>query len=60
VAVQAKYTAPLQVVETQEMRDRITAIADAENISQAQVVRDMNEHGIEWREQLSRERLGQL
>lgn len=55
--IQAKYTQPLQVVETQEMRDRIKKISDAEGISQAQVIRDMNEHGIEWREQLSRERL---
>lgn len=60
MAVKAKYTAPLQVVEEQEMRDRITAIAAAEDISQAQVVRDMNRHAIEWREELSRERLAGL
>jgi len=60
MAVEAKYVGkPLQVVETPEMRARIKAISDAEKISQAQVVRDMNEHGIEWREQLSRERLAQ-
>lgn len=57
MAVKAKYTAPLQVVEEQEMRDRITAIAEAEGISQAQVVRDMNRHAIEWRERESRELL---
>lgn len=60
MAVKAKYSAPLQVVETAAMRDRITAIAEAEDISQAQVVRDMNEYAIEWREELSRERLGDL
>lgn len=58
MAVEAKYTAPLQVVETQEMRDRVKAIAEAERISQAEVLRDMNRHAIEWREQLSRERVG--
>jgi len=58
MAVEAKYSGkPLQVVETPEMRQRILDIADAEKISQAQVVRDMNEHGIEWREELSRQRL---
>lgn len=57
MAVEAKYSGkPLQVVETPEMRARIKDISDAEKISQAQVVRDMNEHGIEWREQLSRQR----
>lgn len=60
MAVKAKYTQPLQVVETPEMRARIEAISDAENISQAQVIRDMNEHAIEWREALSRERLGNV
>lgn len=58
MAVEAKYVGkPLQVVETAEMRQRIIDIAEAEKISQAQVVRDMNEHGIEWREELSRQRL---
>lgn len=55
MAVKAKFRAPLQVVETEEMRDRITAIADAEEISQAQVIRDILAHGIEWREAQSRE-----
>jgi hypothetical protein len=40
------------------MRDRIKAIADAERISQAQVAREMHEHSIDWREELSRERTG--
>jgi hypothetical protein len=57
VAVKAKYTAPLQVVETPEMRDRVKLIADSEEVSQADVIRDILAHGIEWREQLNRERL---
>lgn len=60
MAVSAKYTAPLQVVETPEMRDRVKAIAEAEKVSQAEVLRDMNRHSIEWREALSRERLGDV
>lgn len=59
MAVSAKYTAPLQVVETPEMRDRVKVIADREGISQAEVLRDMNRYSIEWREQLSRERLAE-
>jgi hypothetical protein len=58
LAVEAKYTQPMQVVETQEMRDRVVAISEAEKISQAQVFRDMHEHAIAWREQLSQERTG--
>lgn len=50
MAVEAKYTAPLQVVETPEMRDRIKAVADAERVSQAQVIREMLAYSIEWRE----------
>jgi hypothetical protein len=57
VAVKAKYTAPLQVVETPEMRDRVKLIADSEEVSQADVIRDILAHGIEWREQVNRERL---
>lgn len=60
VAVEAKYTAPLQVVETEEMRDRIRAIADGEKISQAQVIREILAAGIVVREQESHERLGEL
>lgn len=59
MAVSAKYTAPLQVVETPEMRDRVKLIADREGISQAEVLRDMNRYAIEWREQLSDERLAE-
>jgi hypothetical protein len=58
MAVEARYTAPLQVVETPEMRERIKAISDRERISQAQVARELHEHGIMWREQLCRERTG--
>jgi hypothetical protein len=50
VAIEAKYTHPLQVVETEEMRDRIKAVADREKISQAQVIRDILAAGIEARE----------
>ena len=50
MAVKAKYEAPLQVVETREMRDRIVAIAEREEISQAQVIRDILAAGIEARE----------
>jgi hypothetical protein len=46
----AKYTAPLQVVETEEMRARIVAIATQEKISQAQVIREILAAGIEERE----------
>lgn len=53
MAVTARFTAPIQVVETPEKRDRIKAIADREGISQAQVVRDIIEIGIETREQQS-------
>lgn len=50
MAVKARYTAPIQVVETPEMRDRIKALADAENISQAQVIREILALGIARRE----------
>lgn len=53
MAVQARYTAPIQVVETPAMRDRIMAIADREGISQAQVIREILTAGIERRESLS-------
>lgn len=60
MAVEAKFSGkPLQVVETPEMRERIKAISDTEKVSQAQVIRDMIEHGIDWREQVSRERQAQ-
>lgn len=52
MAVEAKYTAPLQVVETRAMRDRIVAIAEREKISQAQVIRDILAEGIEARERI--------
>lgn len=57
MAIKAKYQAPLQVVETEEMRDRIIAISDAEVISQAQVIRDILAAGIDAREELCRQRM---
>ena len=57
VAIEAKYTHPMQVVETQEMRDRVVAIAEREKISQAQVFRDMHEYAIAWREEQSLNRM---
>lgn len=60
MAVTAKYSKPLQVVETPEMRGRIIAIAEAEKISQAEVCRDILAAGIAAREELSRERLERL
>ena len=52
----AKSDPPLQVVASPELRDRIMAIAIAEELSQAQVVRDILMHGIGWREGLSARR----
>lgn len=59
MAIVAKYAKPLQVVETPEMRERITKIADDEKISQAQVCRELHAYGIDERERVSRERTGQ-
>lgn len=56
MAIEAKYTQPLQVVETPEMRERIKVIADREKISQAQVARELHEAAIADRERLSLER----
>jgi hypothetical protein len=56
MAVEAKYTQPLQVVETSEMRGRIIDIAEREKISQAQVIREILADGIEAREALSEQR----
>lgn len=53
MAVQARYTKPTQVVETPDMKARITRIADKENVSYAQVVRDLVRMGIDVRETLS-------
>lgn len=57
MAVEAKYTAPLQVVEEKSYRDRIIAVAEAEKVSQAQVIRDLVRYGMDWREQECRERV---
>lgn len=51
MAVTAKYTAPLQVVETEETRERIKDIAEREKISQAQVIREIIAAGLADREQ---------
>lgn len=53
----ARYTKPIQVVETPAMVSRIKAIADAEGVSFASVLRDLNRAGIEWRERLSAQRV---
>lgn len=58
MALTARFTKPVQVVEEPAMLARIKAVADAEGISLAQVLRDLVRHGIRWREELSRERLG--
>lgn len=42
---------PLQVTTTPEMRARIIAIAERDEVSQAQVVRDVLEAGLAAREQ---------
>jgi hypothetical protein len=41
---------PLQVVATAEMKERVIAIADAEEISQAQVIREILDEGLPRRE----------
>lgn len=56
MAVTAKFAQPLQVVETPEMRARILAIADRENISQAQVCRELFAMAIVERENQSAEK----
>lgn len=56
MAVTAKYTAPIQVVETAEKRDRIRVIADREGLSQAQVVRDLIDMSLVKREKQSEAR----
>lgn len=44
--IEKKYTQPLQVVATPEMRDRVKAIADRRRISQAAVIREALEVGL--------------
>lgn len=50
--------APIPVVETPEMRARIKAIADREDISQAQVIRELIGAGIVERERQSLRNFG--
>lgn len=57
MAVTATFVQPLQVMETAEMRERIKAIANAEGISQAAVIRDLIAAGIKTREEGSGLRL---
>lgn len=56
MAVTARYVQPLQVLVSQETRDRIMAIADREGISQAAVVRDLIDAALENREAVSSSR----
>lgn len=49
MALTAKYTDALPVYVTAEVRQRIRATADREEISQAQVVREIIEAGIDKR-----------
>lgn len=54
MAVTAKYTQPLQVVETPETRARIIAIADKRGVSQAQVIRELIAYGLPRAEQIAK------
>lgn len=58
MAVTARFTAPLQVVAEQSLKDRCKRIADAEGISLAQVYRDILWAGIAAREARSTQRVG--
>lgn len=48
----------LQIIVSNELAERVQAIADAEGITVSQVGRDMLEASVEARETLSDERLG--
>lgn len=50
MAITKRYEAPLQVVATTRLRDRIRKIAKREHISNAHVIRDILEAGIDARE----------
>lgn len=56
MAIEAKFTQPLQVVETPETRERIVQIANREKISQAQVIRELIAMGLDERERISEQR----
>lgn len=47
MAIERRYTEPLQVVDTPQQVARITRIADTRKVSKAQVVREMIEAGID-------------
>lgn len=53
MAVKAKYTNPISVVETPEVRARIARIADREDLSQAEVIRQMIQMALDERERRS-------
>lgn len=59
MAIQAKYTQPLQVVHTAEVHARINAIAEREKISRAHVIRELIDTALPEREAES-ERLAGL
>lgn len=50
MAVKAKYTDPISVVETPEVRARIARIADREELSQAEVIRQIIRMALDERE----------
>lgn len=53
MALVKRYEIPLQVSATPEVRARIKAIADGENLSQAQVIREILDAGLAKREAIS-------
>lgn len=54
MALTAKYVKPLQIVATQKMRDEVAAIADAEERSLADVLRELIQAGLDTRSRRSR------
>lgn len=50
MARKSKYTQPLQVVTRPDQRARIEAIAERDEVSMAEVVRDIIDLGIDERE----------
>lgn len=53
MALTRRFTSPVQVVETSEMKARLSAIADREGVSFASVVRDCIRLAIDERERQS-------
>lgn len=54
MALKAKYTQPLQVVATPEMRAEIVQISEEQEVSQAQVIRELIQLGLEARRGVGR------